>query len=324
MDGCAQALNNSNMASATPHALTGRLPTFFLYGEQGRSTQTDWLHCESIAARSRLHDWEIRPHRHEALFQILNIRRGRAEVSLDGMAHAVAGPCVITVPALAVHGFSFATNIDGTVITVVEQHVAALLQREPTLARRLLRPQWAALARAAAAPLQAAVATLQGEFNNSTAEWRALAIDAALLRLLLLLGRTLPALATQAGGTGAETTAAPAGSRGLLHVQRFRALVEQRFREQPALVECARELGVSATQLNRVCQQVLGHSALGVLHGRTVLEAQRELTYTTMSVKHIGLGLGFADAGYFTRFFQRETGRTPSAWRSAAAPVAEG
>ena len=316
MDGFAQSLNNSDMASETPHALTGRLPTFFLYGEQGRSAQTDWLHCESIAARSRLHDWEIRPHRHEALFQILNIRCGRAEVSLDGQTRAVAGPCVITVPALAVHGFRFASNIDGTVVTVLERHVGALLQREPTLAQRLLRPQWVALAPAAAAPLQAAVATLQAEFN-STADWRALAIDAALLRLLLLLGRTLPSLAATMRAAGDAATV-PSGSRGLAHVQRFRALVEQRFREQPALVDCAHELGVSATQLNRVCQQVLGHSALGVLHGRTVLEAQRELTYTTLSVKHIALGLGFTDAGYFTRFFQRETGRTPSAWRHSA------
>lgn len=323
MDGFAQALNNSNMALTTPHALTGRLPTFFLYGEQGRSTQTDWLHCESIATRSRLHDWEIRPHRHAALFQILNIRRGRAEVSLEGETRAVAGPCVITVPALAVHGFSFAKNIDGTVVTVLEQHVAALLQREPTLARRLLRPQWATLTPAQAVPLSAAVATLQDEFN-STADWRGLAIDAALLHLLLHLGRTLPAQADAAGATAVEAAAPPAGSRGVAHVQRFRALAEQRFREQPALVACAHELGVSATQLNRVCQQVLGHSALGVLHGRTVLEAQRELTYTTMSVKHIALGLGFTDAGYFTRFFQRETGRTPSAWRRAAAHLTEG
>jgi len=56
-----------------------------------------------------------------------------------------------------------------------------------------------------------------------------------------------------------------------------------------------------------------------VLHARLVLEAQRDLAYTTMTIKQIGLGLGFADAGYFTRFFQRETGRTPTAWRAQAA-----
>jgi len=311
MDGCAHVLNNSNMATVPRSALAGRLPTFSLYGETGRSTETDWLHCESIASRSRLHDWEIRPHRHEALFQILNIRRGRAEVSLDGESHSVAGPGVLTVPALAVHGFRFAQNIDGIVVTVLEDHVAGLLKREPALKQRLLRSQWTALDEPAASQVAAAVAVLNDEFRG-TADWRALAIDAALQRLLLVLGRALPAAVTEAG------VAAPGGTRGVAHVQRFRSLVEQRFREQPALADCARALGLGPTQLNRLCQQVLGHSALGVLHRRIVLEAQRELTYTTMSVKQIGYGLGFTDAGYFTRFFQRVAGRTPSAWRSAA------
>lgn len=312
MDGCTDVLNNSNMAFATRPAPPGRLPTFFLYGEQGRSAQTDWLHCESIASRSRLHDWEIRPHRHAALFQILNIRRGRAEVSLDGTSRHVAGPGVLTVPALAPHGFRFTRNIVGTVVTVLEEHVAGLLQREPALAQRLLRSQWAALTEPAATQVADAVAVLHHEYQG-TADWRALAIDAALQRLLLVLGRALPADAPSA------EAAAPNGPRGVAHVQRFRALVEQRFREQPALADCAQALGMSPTQLNRLCQQVLGHSALGVLHGRIALEAQRELTYTTMSVKQIGYGLGFTDAGYFTRFFRRVAGRTPSAWRSAAA-----
>lgn len=315
-------LNNSNMPANPRKAVAGRLPTFFLYGEQGRSAQTDWLHCESIASRSRLHDWEIRPHRHQALFQILNIRRGQAEVSLDGTLQHVAGPGVLTVPALAPHGFRFTRNIDGSVITVLEEHVAGLLRREPALAQRLLRSQWAALGEPAAAEVADAVAVLHDDFR-STADWRALAIDAALLRLLLVLGRALPADAP-----GAEAVV-PTGPRGVAHVQRYRALVEQRFRKQPALADCAQALGMSPTQLNRVCQQVLGHSALGVLHGRIALEAQRELTYTTMSVKQIGYGLGFTDAGYFTRFFRRVAGRTPSAWRNAAAqpgppPRAEG
>jgi AraC family transcriptional activator of pobA len=63
---------------------------------------------------------------------------------------------------------------------------------------------------------------------------------------------------------------------------------------------------------------VLGHSALGVLHARLLLEAQRELGYTAMSVKQVASGLGFSDAGYFTRFFQRLTGQTPTAWRATA------
>jgi AraC family transcriptional activator of pobA len=49
-----------------------------------------------------------------------------------------------------------------------------------------------------------------------------------------------------------------------------------------------------------------------------MLEAQRDLAYTTLSIKQIALGLGFGDAGYFTRFFQRLSGRTPTQWRGEA------
>jgi AraC-like DNA-binding protein len=39
------------------------------------------------------------------------------------------------------------------------------------------------------------------------------------------------------------------------------------------------------------------------------------LAHTTLSIKHIASKLGSSDAGSFTRFFERETGHSPSAWR---------
>lgn len=300
--------------AAVPAPSAAALPTYALYGEQGRTAATDWLHCESIAERSRRHDWEIRPHRHASLFQILHIARGEARVWLDGQAQALAGPAVVVVPALVPHGFVFAPGIEGTVLTVQEQHLARLLQAAPALAARLAQAQrrvWPD-GDAGAAAVDGAVARLREEFHG-TAAWRDLALDAALLALAVALGRQLddPAAAAAAAAAG--------GARALAHVRRYRALVEVQYRQQPALAALAQQLGITPTQLNRVCHQVLGHSALGVLHGRLLLEAQRDLAYTTLSVKQIGLGLGFADAGYFTRFFQRHTGQTPTAWRALAA-----
>lgn len=289
--------------------MKNRLPSYSLYGEQGRAADIEWLHCESIAERSRLHNWEIRPHRHELLYQVLFIRTGSAELALEATSAEVRGPCVVTVPALAVHGFHFSSDVDGVVVTVLEQHLRRLLESETGLKDRLLPLRHHRLDRCAAADIGSAVLALRSEYQG-TAPWRALAIDAALLRLLLALGRRLP---------NANEALTSHGARALEHVQRFRGLVELRFREQPALSSCAAELGITPTQLNRVCQQVLGHAALGVLHARLVLEAQRELAYTNLSVKQIAFDLGFTDAGYFTRFFQRRTGSAPTVWRAAAA-----
>lgn len=286
-----------------------RLPTFSLYGEHAKHLDGDNLHCESIAERSGLHDWEIRPHRHEYLFQILYIARGRAEVLIDGASSTAIGPCVVTVQSMAAHGFRFSHDIDGTVLTVVEPHLAALLHQEPTLRDAVMGTRLVRLPRSGARGVDAAVQTVCEEFRG-TAPWRSMAVDLALLRLILLLGRHMPTAGDADCGHG---------ERALSHVQRFRSLVEQRFRAQPSVAQCAAEIGITPTQLNRVCHQVLGHRALAVLHQRLLLEAQRELAYTTMSVKQIALSLGFKEAGYFTRFFQRETAKTPTEWRKRAA-----
>lgn len=290
-----------------------RLPTYALYGETGGKpaygADIGWLHCESIAERSRLHDWEIGVHRHESLFQLLAIRSGSCDTTLDGQRLKLRGPCLVTVPALVVHGFHFSPDVKGIVATVLEQRVQGLLDGDPALKEHVLRPHAQAISRDTAAGIDRAVQALLREYHGH-ADWRGVALDVTLLHLLVLAGRAL---------TDVARASEPHGQRALDHVQRFRHAIARRFREQPSMAACADELGITPTQLNRACQQVLGHNALGVLHARLLLEAQRELAYTTMSVKQIAFGLGFADAGYFTRFFQRLTGEPPSAWRAAAA-----
>ncbi len=51
---------------------------------------------------------------------------------------------------------------------------------------------------------------------------------------------------------------------------------------------------------------------------RTALEAKRRLAWTAMGVAEIGWSLGFSDPAYFSRFFARETGLSPSAFRDQA------
>jgi AraC family transcriptional regulator, transcriptional activator of pobA len=313
MDINSQCLDNSNMPSTLAQARPPELPAYALYGESSLPSWADRLHCESIAERSRLHDWEIRPHRHEALFQLLVVTRGDLQAQLEGLKVGASGPAVVTVPALTAHGFRFAPSVEGQVFTVDERHLRALLADDRTLRDTILQPRAWPLP----APIQptdpawgdspmVAAEALRAEWLGH-ARWRGLAVDAALLRLLVVVARHAPARPAAAGQHP---------GRALAHLQRYRTLVEAGYRSQPSLAVMAAQVGITPTQLNRICRQLLGHSALGVLHARLVLEAQRELAYTAMSVKQVALGLGFADAAYFTRFFLRCSGHTPTGWRA--------
>jgi AraC family transcriptional activator of pobA len=52
-----------------------------------------------------------------------------------------------------------------------------------------------------------------------------------------------------------------------------------------------------------------------VIHARIITEAKRNLIFGDTSMEQIAFSLGFSDAAYFTRFFRKEVGQTPSQFR---------
>jgi AraC family transcriptional activator of pobA len=298
--------------------MLNRIPTYALYGEADRPLVQESLHCESIAQRSQLYDWEIRPHRHELFAQILHIRAGTGQATFDGIPVAMTGPCLVFVPPLSPHGFSFSHDVDGSVVTVVAQQLKARLSASaPELsahfdsaARRLL-----VAGSSEAEQVDAVLRALVTEFHGN-APWRSAAIESALTLTLLVVGRALAQSAADAEALSSGS--GDASSRSLRHVQRFLSAVDGGYRQQRSIESYAAPLGITATQLNRLCRALLGRSALQAIHARLLLEAERDLAYTSLSVKEIALTLGFSDAAYFTRFFAKQRGRAPTEFRRAA------
>jgi AraC family transcriptional activator of pobA len=286
------------------------LPLYQLYGELHPIDALDGLHLESIADRSRLHNWEIDAHRHAGLVQLLLIEAGPARVQLDGRELALHAPAVVWVPALVVHGFAFTPDTEGHVVTLDQAHLRRLLEASPGL--------WDSLAASRATALEPgspqcltlrAIARALRDDHAGMAPWRSQVLDGAVLMAAAFVAR-LPPL-------GVDAAEPPqAAGRAIQHLARFREQVERHFRRHPSLDMLAAPLGITTTQLNRICRRHLHCTALDVLHQRLLLEAKRELGYTTLQVQQIADGLGFADPAYFTRFFMRLTGQSPSAWRA--------
>ena len=66
------------------------------------------------------------------------------------------------------------------------------------------------------------------------------------------------------------------------------------------------------------CAGSLGATPLSLIHDRLMEEACRRLEQTQLSVEQIGYSLGFRDPAYFNRFFKRQAGLAPGAYRKAA------
>jgi len=94
--------------------------------------------------------------------------------------------------------------------------------------------------------------------------------------------------------------------------------VDMHFREHWSLGAYAAELGLTLATLGRLCQEHLGMTPMNVINARLVLEAKRALGHSSLSVKEIAHDLGFVDVGYFSRFFRKHSGVSPSGFREAA------
>ena len=101
-------------------------------------------------------------------------------------------------------------------------------------------------------------------------------------------------------------------TRGMTIVRQFHWELEKHFREETSIDAYARLLGITANHLNDVVHEQTGHSAGELIRRRRLLDAKRMLSHSQLSVSEIGYALGFEDPSYFSRFFRRYEGESPT------------
>lgn len=288
--------------------MTKNVPTYELYGENTGLKPDFWLHCETIPSRSSLHHWEIRPHRHESFFQILYIDAGSGDAVFDGVSHTISPPAVITVPPHLNHGFRFSRDIDGFVITVLISHLKTSPGDRSRLGAWLAEPHLTLLdtADADAAYVASSLRRLGEEFANHR-NGRSDLLEAYLTSALLLTARI-----AQKADEGAS-----AGDESERRMEMLQGLIQHHFRSHKPAAFYAEALGISPAHLSRIVRSKTGHGAHELITRKLLDEAKRELVFTFASVQEISFRLGFADPAYFSRFFVKQTGETPRAWRIA-------
>lgn len=279
------------------------VPRYILYGDANE--RPDWfVNVEPLDRRCRERGWVIKPHTHPRMTQLAFCATGGGSMTSEGDVFAFGPGCVMVAPPHRIHGFEYEENVGGWVVTIQTLYLEDLLRRAPELRRVLDRPGVFALAGHGIDDIAPTMERLQRELAGAR-QGQALGAEIQLMSLLLLLLRLWPT----------DDRHRPVlGSRADL-VRRFQAVVERDYRLQPALPAIAQALGVSVSQLRLACKTVAGISPIEIMHDRLLIEAKRCLAYTPMSITEIAEWLGFSDAPYFSRFFARLAGTSPSGFR---------
>ncbi len=286
---------------------TSAIPRFFLYGEPPRDADERFVHVETIADRSRVHDWRIRPHAHRDLHQILVISAGGGSMLAETQQQPFRSPAVAIVPAGAVHGFEFQPETEGFVLTLADRLLRDLGREERSFGRLFATPRCTRIESDPLA-LQEMSDTLQRLRRELV--WHAPASGAAATGLVLnLLVLAVRALHEPDGAVSQANS-----SRAAL-VARFREQIESHLRSGRSIAQYARTLSVTPARLRAACLETTGKPPLRILEERLILEAKRSLLYTNMTVAQTAWHLGFGDPAYFSRFFRKHAALSPAAFR---------
>ncbi|WP_029292839.1 AraC family transcriptional regulator [Chryseobacterium hispalense] len=101
----------------------------------------------------------------------------------------------------------------------------------------------------------------------------------------------------------------------------FKRLVRKHFREEKKPASYAEKLNISVTYLNDTVKKITGFKSTNFIQQEITAEAQRQLLYTSKSVKEIAYDLGFADWKYFIRLFSKIVGKSPTVYRKEVKQV---
>jgi len=299
------------MVRLMPRAAT--LPLFHLYGDPPDDQAFDFVHIETISSRSSVHGWTISPHRHRNLFQILLAEQGGGILDLEADAISFEAPAVILIAPTVAHGFRFRPNVtEGFVVSFTEDVAGTLGENGDAALVRLRSIAANPLLSFSRAEDVARLSRLCKELVDETSLARE-GHEVAARSYLALIGIEVARLAASRERSGAVTLTAADPT-----VEEVRRLIEVHFHNERNIGFYAGKLAMTPDRLNDHVKRATGVTAGHLLRQRILTEAKRQLVFTRLTVGEIAYDLAFADPSHFGRFFKKQTGTTPQAFRDNA------
>ena len=278
------------------------------YGDSKAQISHDYLQSQLIVPRQRLHDWGLTPHLHENLFQLFFLEAGRAAFEVPEVVE-LATPCLVIIPANIVHGFTFSPQVKGRTLTLSEALLDTILQATPGVLVELNSVHILSdfNSEVSFADLQALEQQIHEEIYSEL-PGKQLALNGYFKLLFVKIFRLLH--------HNRRKEESP--NRALHYFREFQKAIERSAPFEKKISQFAQELKITQVHLNRICQAVKGKTAQQIVQAHTIRKAHNYLLYTSLSVAEIAYGLQFIDPGYFTRFFRKQTGLSPGAYRAKA------
>lgn len=277
------------------------VPAFFVYGEPSRALDVGFLHVETAMERKSLHFGRVAPHKHPLMGQLTYWFKGEGQYQIEDRAWNFSAPAISFVPSNVVHGFDVGEQSDAIVVSISDDLLRAMAPQVELalgvpvlLAGTVDDPGWQRIG--------ALLDMVMEEYRGGVA---------ASERVLAgLIGVTLSLMARLGGNVGFEA-ASPVVALGL----ELRRAIDRHYREDWPVGHYVERLATTQHLLDKAARTVFGQTVKDMVLERRLLEAKRLLRFTIRPVEGIGREIGFEDPAYFSRFFRKRIGLSPTDWR---------
>ena len=284
------------------------IKNYVVYGIENHTIPSFFVNVESIAKTIVNFEGHIKPLVHLNLFQVIFIKSGKGYFKANNMRYNVNRPCAIVIPENNSHEMSFEgyTKAKGKVITISSHLLESILKDLPNAHHNLTEN----------------VVFIEDInnydiFNGLIKKIESmLPIDGARNQLAVhsYLGLLLLQLLDFESMITERQTRIK--KQGYQYFRAFQKSLKDAYSISKTVAEYAEELRITPTHLNRICKTVVGMTASQVIQNFIIVEAKRNLNYTSHTISEVSYMLNFNDLGYFCRFFKKKTGKTPTEFRN--------
>ena len=251
------------------------------------------------------------PHRHN-FQEILWVRSGQGKHAIDGRELAIQPNTFYLIAKGQVHQLITGIDLDGLVIRFTDAFLPNFLSQEMGHYQTVLFNNVTINHTLPVSPeglpnFEALLGLLLAEFNQTNGRTNQEVLRYLLTVLLIKLGKVQKELMRE-GGTAVSPEAQ------LFH--EFTLLLEAQYSQTHVVQDFAQMLNITPRQLSDITRQLMGRTAKHLIEDRLILEAQRLLTFTNLSVKEIAHKLGYKDPSHFSKIFKKKTETTPQDYKT--------
>ncbi len=249
------------------------------------------------------------PHRHDDFYEILFITQGTGTYTIDLQEYEIKPNTVFFLSPGQLHEIAFSEDIFGYIFLFSSSFYLS----NKTDPYKLFEFPFFYSLKYNNPPLYVyttgSIEELNSLFKKAIVEVNTDAIDNheathAILDLILIHCKRLY---PQVEGTQLK--------KGHILIKRFKQLIEEKCTENIGVKEYADALNVTANHLSETVKEFTGRTPTDFINDRMTLEIKRLLTHTQLSVQEIAFQLNFSDQSYFSKYFKKTSGVSPSEFR---------